>query len=250
VSAAAPPRERAGEAHALEKHFGPLVALRPLDLAIPRGTTLALLGPNGAGKSTLLRLLAGLARPSGGRLAVGGASVGRTERRRRVGLLGHATFLYPALTARENLLLAARLWGLPDGAARAARWLAELDLEAVADRRVGSFSRGTAQRLAIARALLHDPPVVLLDEPFTGLDPRAAARLADGLGRLRGARTSVLVTHELGRAAELADAALVLVAGFAVPLPAEALRSSSALETAYRAAVAHVESRLAGGRRG
>lgn len=235
------------EARGLTRRFGPLTALRPLDLAVPRGATLAVLGPNGAGKSTLLRLLAGLARPSGGRLRVGDETRGRADRRRQVGLIGHASFLYPALTARENLLLAARLFGLPDAEARADRSLAELELAAAADRRAGTFSRGMAQRLAIARALIHEPPVLLLDEPFTGLDPRAAARLAERLSRVRAsATTSVLVTHDLARAATLADLALVLVAGRAAALAPEALATAGSLEDAYRAAVARLECERAG----
>jgi heme exporter protein A len=244
LSAAAPVAEppAAVEARGLEKRFGPLVALRALDLTLPRGSTLAVLGPNGAGKSTLLRLLAGLARPSSGTLSVAGDERGRAERRRRIGLLGHATFLYPTLTCRENLHLAARLCGLRDGAARTERWLEAMDLSFVADRRVAALSRGLAQRVAIARALLHDPELLLLDEPFTGLDPRAAARLGERLVALRSPRTStILVSHDLFRAAALADLALVLVAGRAAWLPQEALADATALEAAYRHGVGELE---------
>ncbi len=235
----AEPAPPAIEARGLEKRFGPIPALRPLDLDVPGGATLAVLGPNGAGKSTLLRLLAGLSRPSAGTLRVGGDAGGRRERRRQVGLIGHATFLYPALTARENLVLAGRLCGLSDPGRRADALLAELELEPLAERRVGSFSRGLAQRLAIARALVHEPPVLLLDEPFTGLDARAAERLAERLAAARGGRrTTVLVTHDLPRAAALCDRALVLVGGRAALLDREALASPAALEAAYRAAVA------------
>ncbi len=226
------------EARGLTRRFGPLVALEPLDLAVPRGATLAVLGPNGAGKSTLLRLIAGLTRPSAGTLAVGDAGRDRVARRRRIGLIGHATFLYPALTARENLILAGRLWGVADPPARAESLLEEQALAAVADRRVGSFSRGMAQRVAIARALVHDPEVLLLDEPFTGLDPRAADRLTLRLAAARdGGRTSVLVTHDLSRAAGLADRGLVLVRGAATPLDPQALSSPDALDAAYRRVV-------------
>jgi heme exporter protein A len=233
-------------ARGLEKRFGPFVALRALDLEVPRGITLAVLGPNGAGKSTLLRLLAGLTRPSAGTLVVAGDAQGRAERRRRIGLLGHATFLYPALTSRENVILAARLAGLRDAAQRADRWLDALDLGAVAHRRAGALSRGLAQRVAIARALVHEPELLLLDEPFTGLDPRAAARLAERLTALRSARTTaVLVSHDLGRAAALAERALVLVAGRATGLPSEALADAAALEHTYRQAVARLEAAAA-----
>ena len=225
-------------ARGLAKRFGPLHALRALDLDVAAGTTLAVLGPNGAGKSTLLRLLAGLTRPSAGSLEVAGDRGGRDARRRRVGLIGHATFLYPALTARENLLLAARLFGVPDPGARADALLAEQELSAVAGRQAGALSRGMAQRLAIARAVVHEPDVLLLDEPFTGLDPRAAERLAEQLEAARGAgRTAVLVSHDLARAARLADGGVVLVSGRPTPLAADAFASAATLETAYRAAV-------------
>jgi heme exporter protein A len=242
AEAAAPDPPPAVLACGLEKRFGPLVALRSLDLEVPRGTTLAVLGPNGAGKSTLLRLLAGLARPSAGTLLVGGDARGRAERRRRIGLLAHATFLYPALTSRENVILAARLAGLRDAAARADRWLDALDLSAVVHRRTATLSRGLAQRVAIARALVHDPELLLLDEPFTGLDPRAATRLAERLAALRSPRTTVILSsHDLARVAALAERALVLVAGRAVPLPPEALADAALLESCYRDAVARLE---------
>jgi heme exporter protein A len=215
-----------------------VVALRPLDLRVETGELLALLGPNGAGKSTLLRLLAGLARPSAGTLRVGASAAGsdRRERRRAVGLVGHESLLYPALTARENLILAGRLFGVPGPAERAAALLAADDLELVADRRAGELSRGLAQRVAIARALVHDPPILLLDEPFSGLDPRAAAAFAGRLEGLRDARrTIVLATHDLDRAAGLADRALLLVRGFSALLTGEVTRDRAALERRYLA---------------
>ena len=225
-------------AHGLEKRFGPVRAIRSLDLEISAGSTLGVIGPNGAGKSTLLRLLSGLTRPSAGVLRVGRERGDRRSRRGQVGLIAHASFLYPALTARENLIMAARLYGVPNPAERADALLEEQDLTAVAERRAGGFSRGMSQRLSIARGLVHEPEIVLLDEPFSGLDPRAASRLAERLGALRTAhRTVVLVTHDLARAAELTDRTLLLVRGQEVPLPAEAGRDASALERHYREAV-------------
>jgi len=227
----------------LEKRFGPLVALHALDLELAPGSALAVLGPNGAGKSTLLRLLAGLARPSAGTLEVAAQARTRAAQRRAVGLVGHATFLTPTLTTRENLLLAARLYGLDSPAERAARALAAEELEAVAERRAGALSRGLAQRAAIARALLHDPKLVLLDEPWTGLDARAAARLSQRLlAEKRAGRALVVVTHDLARAAGLADRALVLVRGRAAWLDAAALHDTAALEAAAARAVARMES--------
>ncbi len=229
-------------ARGLAKRFGPLTALHPLDLDLAAGETLALLGPNGAGKSTLLRLLAGLARPSTGTLAIGDASASRPARRAAVGFVAHATFLYAQLTARENLELAAKLYGVADPRARAAALIEAHDLGAVAERAAGALSRGMAQRVSIARALVHEPRLLLLDEPFSGLDPRAAERLAERLAAQRGPeRAAVLVTHELARAAQLATRALVLVRGRARWLAASALASTPALEAAYRDAVAALE---------
>jgi heme exporter protein A len=226
-------------ARRLEKRFGPIRALRGLDLEIRAGSTLAVIGPNGAGKSTLLRLLSGLTRPSGGELRVGRDGGDRRSRRNQVGLIAHASFLYPALTARENLILAGRLYGVAKPVERANQLLEEQELTAVAERRTGGFSRGMCQRLSIARGLVHDPEIILLDEPFSGLDPRAASHLAERLGALRTAhRTVVLVTHDLARAAELADQTLLLVRGESVPLPPEATGDAAALERHYREAVA------------
>lgn len=230
-------------ARGLGKRFGSIHALAPLDLELAPGVALAVLGPNGAGKSTLLRLLAGLARPSSGEIEIGGVRGTRAARRRAIGLVGHTTFLYGTLTTRENLLLAARLYGLGDAAQRAARMLAEEDLEAVASLRVAALSRGLAQRAAIARALLHDPKLVLLDEPWTGLDARAAERLSRRLTALVGAgRALAIVTHDLARVAGLAARALVLVRGRAAWLEPDVLRDAETLTRAYGAALAQLES--------
>ncbi len=227
------------EARGLTRRFGPVVALRPLDLDVETGSTLAVLGPNGAGKSTLLRLLAGLSSPSSGELRIGGdeGRNDRVSRRTRIGLIGHSTYLYPALSARENLILAGKLWNVPDPKARAEELLVEQDLIPAADRAVRGFSRGMAQRVAIARALVHDPDILLLDEPFTGLDPTASDRLAERLIESKGRRTAVLVTHDLARGAQLADRALVLVRGEASPLDRECLQDGAVLGAAYRACV-------------
>jgi heme exporter protein A len=206
--------EPALRASGLGKRFGRSVALEGVDLELPAGASLAVLGPNGAGKSTLLRLIAGLARPTAGALQVFGTPAHQPAARARVGFIGHASLLYPSLTARENLLFAARLQRVAGAAARVEQWLERSGLTRVAGLPVSHFSRGMSQRLAIARGLVHDPSLVLLDEPFAGLDPRAASRLAEQLSSLRAAgRTLVLVTHDPRRAAELGDRAIVLAAG-------------------------------------
>jgi heme exporter protein A len=202
------------EARGLGKRFGPAVALADVDLEVPAGSSLAVLGANGAGKSTLLRLCAGLTRPSAGRIAIGGVRADRREARARIGLIADRTFLYPQLSARENLVFAARLHGAPDPAGRARALLRAEGLDGVAERRAGGFSKGMAQRLGIARGLVHEPEVVLLDEPFSGLDRAAADRLAARLtGLRRERRTLVLVTHDIRRAASLADAVVILAEG-------------------------------------
>ncbi|UCE84997.1 MAG: ABC transporter ATP-binding protein [Deltaproteobacteria bacterium] len=222
----------------MAKRFGPVTALRDLDLDVERGSVLAVLGPNGAGKSTLLGLVAGLMRPTAGSLRVNGQEPRARTTRAAVGFIGHATFLYPDLTARENLRFAARLFGVPNPEARVEALLEDYDLARYGQRRAGTFSQGMAHRLSIARGLVHDPDIVLLDEPFAGLDRTAAARLGTRLREVRGGgRTVVLVTHDLARAAELADAAIVLSGGACVHHTGRGEFSPAALERAYLAAV-------------
>jgi heme exporter protein A len=224
-------------ARALEKRFGSTIGLDRIDLEIPTGSTLAILGPNGAGKSTLLRLIAGLARPSSGSLEIGGEAAHRRTARARVGFIGHATGLYPELTARENLTFAARLRGVANASARVDAQLAEAGLTRAADRRTGGFSRGMAQRLSIAIGLIDEPEIVLLDEPFTGLDRTASDRLVERLMGLRQTdRTLVLVSHDVTLAARLADTAVVLRRGRIAHREAGDQLDPKALENAYTAA--------------
>lgn len=171
--------EPALRASGLGKRFGRSVALEGVDLELPAGASLAVLGPNGAGKSTLLRLIAGLARPTAGALQVFGTPAHQPAARARVGFIGHASLLYPSLTARENLLFAARLQRVAGAAARVEQWLERSGLTRVAGLPVSHFSRGMSQRLAIARGLVHDPSLVLLDEPFAGLDVESRGRVLE-----------------------------------------------------------------------
>jgi heme exporter protein A len=202
------------EARGLEKWFGPLPAVRGIDFSLRPGEFLTLFGPNGAGKSTLLRLLCGALRPTRGTVAVYGAPLSEEGTRAQLGLLSHQSFLYPGLTARENLDFYARLYGLPGRRERVDQALAGVELWERRDDRVRTFSRGMQQRLALARTLLHQPRVVLLDEPYTGLDPHAAQQLRQVLERLRDWRTSVLlVTHNLSQGLEQADRVAIQVAG-------------------------------------
>jgi len=200
----------------LERSFGHVRALRGIDFELGAGDCLAVFGPNGAGKTTLLRVLAGLLRPQRGQVLLGGVPIERADarHRRQVGFIAHYSLLYDGLTAAENLRFYARLYGIDEGASVAERALGSVGLGERASDLVGTFSRGMVQRLAIARALLHGPTVVLLDEPFSGLDQRAAATLRELLLRLRAERrTMVLVTHNIDEGLELATHVAIQVAG-------------------------------------
>jgi heme exporter protein A len=183
----------------LRREFGERVALRDVSLSLGTGETLAVLGPNGAGKTTLMRILAGLLRPSGGTVVVLGADLPKTswELRGKVGWLGHDPLLYRDLTAAENLRFAARLNGLdrPAGAARIDSLLDSVGLARRADDRVRDFSAGMVQRTAICRAVLHEPELLLLDEPYSHLDSEARQLVEPLIGPASGA-TRVLVSHE------------------------------------------------------
>ncbi len=203
-------------ARGLGKDYGPIAALDDVTLDIPAGQHVVLLGPNGAGKSTLLRLLATLALPSAGTLTLLGQDATRGDRLallRRLGVVSHQTFLYDHLTALENLVLYARLYGLGHPGRVAASALEDAGLRGRAADQVRTFSRGMQQRLAIARALLHDPDIVLLDEPFTGLDRASGDALESRLRSERGRRTCVLSTHDFDRGLRCADRVVVLAAG-------------------------------------
>jgi heme ABC exporter ATP-binding subunit CcmA len=196
------------------KFYGDFPALRDISFEIAQGECLALLGRNGAGKTTMLRILAGLGRPARGRVSVFGEEP-RTERARaRIGLLGHGIAVYDELSAFENLQLFARLYALRDPARAAMEWLERTDLARVKDSRVREFSRGMRQRLAVARAFLHSPSLLVLDEPFTALDDRAIA-LLQGLLRaaLAEGRTIVMSTHQLREALELATGVALIDRG-------------------------------------
>ena len=198
---------------ALRRDYGDTVALRNVSLELETGKTLTVLGPNGAGKTTLLRVLAGLLRPSSGRVSVLGAELpgDAWQIRNRVGYLGHQPLLYRELTVRENLRFHARLFGLgEDSSARIEQLLESVAVSLRGDDRVRELSAGLVQRVAVCRAVLHSPELLLLDEPFAHVDPEAAAALDPLIGPAAG-RTRVLVTHDV--AAGLADADQVLALG-------------------------------------
>jgi heme exporter protein A len=203
-------------ANSLTKQFGPFMALRGLDLEVRPGEFVTIVGPNGAGKTTLLRILATLSRPTRGRVSIAGHALpkGADQARRQIGLLSHQPLLYGDLTAEENLRFFGKMYDVPHLEARIIELLDQVDLIDRRSDRARTFSRGMQQRLAIARALLHDPAVVLLDEPFTGLDPHASDRLEELLHLLRdGQRTVVMTIHDLDRGWAMCDRALVLARG-------------------------------------
>jgi heme exporter protein A len=218
----------------VSRHFGRRRALTRITFTARRGGIVGLLGPNGAGKSTMLAMLATLMSPTSGRIRYGtvaGTSHGAALRA-RIGVLGHDLFLYPELTARENLAFFAGLYASPDPGASAARALERAALADRADDPVSSFSRGMRQRVALERALIHEPRLVLLDEPFTGLDDTSAAAL---VARLQGLRDQgaivILATHDLDLAEGLLDDALFLRGGRMV----DAVERPQALRSTYRA---------------
>ncbi len=187
------------------KYYGDFPALRNIQLSIEPGSTVALLGRNGAGKTTLLRIIAGLSKASEGSVSIQGSSVREQATRRRIGVLGHGISLYDELSATENLVLFAKLYGLDEPEKTALAWLERTGLDRVRDGLVREFSRGMRQRLAVARAFMHEPEVLLLDEPFTALDDRAIAVLQSLLADAHAfGRTIVLSTHQLREALELA----------------------------------------------
>ncbi len=196
------------------KFFGDFAALREIDLEIAPGSTLALLGRNGAGKTTLLRMLAALSRPSRGTITLGGASLREPEQRRRIGVIGHGISIYDDLTAAENLEFFASLYGVGSPGGRIDQWLETTGLARVRNSLTRQFSRGMRQRLAIARAFFHDPDILLLDEPFTALDDRAADLLAGLIAQAHNqGRTIVISTHQLREALRLATHVSILNRG-------------------------------------
>jgi heme exporter protein A len=203
------------EAHELTRIFGHQRAVQGLSFILAGGQSLALFGPNGAGKTTLLRLLAGLLRPTSGHASIGGTDV-RTAAtvRGRVGLISHQSMLYPALTALENVEFAAKLHGVSASRAASKRALETLGVANRSGSYVRTLSRGIQQRVSIARAIVHGPAVLLLDEPYTGLDPSGAGALSDLLHGLRASgATMVLVTHNVVEGLAVASHAAVMLGG-------------------------------------
>jgi heme exporter protein A len=198
----------------IDKQYGSLFALRRVTLEIAAGECVVLAGRNGSGKTTLLRIAARLARPSSGSVTFPSAAGSAANARVRTGFVAHATMVYDELTAEENLLLFARLLGMPSAVDRVRSLLQDVELSDRRDSLVRTFSRGMRQRMAIARALLQEPSILLLDEPATGLDPHAAAWLAGTLRRLRDTGCTMLMSlHGESEISAMATRAVKLDAG-------------------------------------
>jgi heme ABC exporter ATP-binding subunit CcmA len=206
--------EVAIRARGVSKFFGDFPALRNVDLEVRSGRALAMLGRNGAGKTTLLRILAGLSRPTHGEVSFPSSGGGARDNRRRIGVIGHGTWIYDELTAEENIRFFCRLYGVADRGRVASEWLDRVGLQRFRHARAGEYSRGMRQRLTIARAFLHDPSVLLLDEPWTALDDRAMDLLSSLVreAKARG-RSVVICSHQLREAVELADEVALLHRG-------------------------------------
>ncbi len=227
------------EARHLSKVFGSRKAVDDVSFELPEGSFLSIFGPNGAGKTTLLRVLSTLARPTDGEALVAGSDVREEpdEAREHIGLISHAPMLYPDLTAEENLLLYAKLYGVEGPEARVAELLDAVGLTHRKLDLVRTFSRGMTQRVSIARALVHDPDVVFLDEPYSGLDPHAVD-IFDGLiESVRGDRTFVMVSHDLAKGFAMCTHALVLARGRIVAFAPKAELDYDEFAELYRATV-------------
>lgn len=231
------------EAHALRRTFADVTALGGVDLRVDAGESVAVLGTNGAGKSTLLRLCATSLHPTSGSLRLFGKDSREEARaaRKNIGFLSHQSFLYPDLTPLENLLFYAQMFAVPDARVRVAELIEQVGLTSRASRPVRTLSKGLEQRCALARALVHRPRLLLLDEPFTGLDAQAAAMLSQTLRDEHARGTSVLMaTHDLERAADLCTRAVVLQAGVARAAIAIERGDVALLQAAYDAALSDV----------
>jgi ABC-type multidrug transport system ATPase subunit len=212
VASAAPALEVAD----LSKTFGNQFALRKVSFQLRAGDFLTIFGPNGAGKTTLIRILSTLSKPSSGKAKIGNHSLPTEseEIRRQIGVIAHQTFLYEDLTADENLRFYGKLYSVPNLEDRIESIISEVGLGLRRRDRVRTFSRGMQQRLSIARAMIHDPLFLFLDEPYTGLDQHASEMLSNWLKRVRSSnRTTLMVTHDLERGLDMADRVAVLNSG-------------------------------------
>ena len=211
-----PASPRAVEVQGLTKLFGSRYALRGIDLSVNRGQNLVIFGPNGAGKTTLVKILSTLVRPSSGNVWLDGIDIRDkpAQVRQRISLVTHQTLLYDNLTIYENLKFYGKMYGIPDLEPRIREVISRVQLESRLHDRAGTLSHGLQQRASIARAILHNPSILFLDEPEVGLDPQAVTVIRDILGNINAEeRTVVMTTHNLRQGLELADSVIILNRG-------------------------------------
>lgn len=204
------------EVSRLWKSYGPVDALRGIDLNIKKGEFLTIFGPNGAGKSTLLKILSTIIRPTSGKVSIDGIDISSAneDARNRIGVISHKAFLYGNLTARENLLFYGKLYDVPKLNDRISELLSEVGLQHRSGDMVRTFSRGMLQRLTIARAIIHNPAIIMLDEPYTGLDQHAARMLRNLLKKLHTEdKTIVMTTHDITNGLEVSDRIVIQLLG-------------------------------------
>jgi heme exporter protein A len=201
---------------ALKKTFGFVQALRGIDLELFNGEFLTIFGPNGAGKTTLIKILSSLARPTSGTAFVAGFDIGESvpAMRSQIGMISHASYLYDNLSALENLVFYGKMHRLENPEERAAQVIDEMGLKARMHDPVGVFSRGMTQRLSIARAIINNPAILFLDEPYTGLDQHASENLKERLLALKDEKRSiVMITHDIPRGLEMCDRVAIMAEG-------------------------------------
>ncbi len=235
----APRSDLALEVRDLSRTFGARKALDKVSLELPKGAFLSIFGPNGAGKTTLVKVLTTLTNPSKGEARVVGYHVveDAVELREHIGLISHNPLLYPDLTAEENLLFFADMYGLSHPASRVRELLEAVELDHRRLDPVRSFSRGMLQRLSIARALLHKPEVLFLDEPYSGLDPHAMDILDSLIAQIRAEHTFVMISHDLAKGLELCSHALILAKGKVVFFEEKESIDDEAFGRLYRSTV-------------
>ena len=240
LGASPDPPESVVATRELSRRFGHLIGLDRVSMDVRPGEFLTIFGPNGAGKTTLLRLLSMLLRPSAGQVRLFGADPGQAPElvRSRLGFIAHSGLLYGGLSGRDNLIFYGRMYGISDPTDRARRLLEDVGLADRSRDLVRTYSRGMLQRLAIARALMHDPDLILLDEPYTGLDQHAARMLRGQLGALSGqGRTVIMVTHQLEEGLELSTRLMIMARGRIAFDAQSAGMSRAALERTYHEVV-------------
>lgn len=222
--------------HNLYKRYERKTVLKGVNLTVPAGQVVALLGANGAGKTTLMRIICGLTRPNSGEVTLGGVALSKAgaELRRYIGLVAHLPLLYDNLSGYENLAFFAQMYDMQQPAGRIEAVLQSVNLWAQRRDPVRTYSRGMTQRLAIARAILHDPPVLLLDEPDTGLDQTSAQMLHELITQLGASNRAILLTtHNLDRALEWANTVCILVNGRIVHEAPSATLTGASLRQLY-----------------